>query len=153
ESERGGNAANAATGNHDARSFPGHQPMRRIWEALKFIGSSGVGHEAAFRIALVCLETRIVDIERRAIGAEDLGVLSHVEIDVRMIERRAGAHAVELLDSNEDALGARIVCKMRDQYSGHATPFCGLRDLRAHHTFDAGMMVGEAGLSLQQETV
>jgi len=123
ECERGSNAADSTAGDHDARSFSGHQPTRQIWKARKFIGSSGVGNETAFRIALVRRETRVIDVKRRAIGAEDLGILSHVEIDVGVIERRAGAHAVELFDANEDALGTGIVGKMRDQCSGHATPF------------------------------
>src|SRR6185369_13492617 len=36
-------------------------------------------------------------IERRAIGADDLVVVAKVEEDMRMVERRVGAHAHELL--------------------------------------------------------
>lgn len=85
--------------------------------------SGSVGNEAVFRIAFGCLEAWVIDVERRAIGAKDLPVLSHVEIDVRVVERRAGAHAIEFLDADENALGADVICEMRDNGSGHATPF------------------------------
>lgn len=82
-----------------------------------------VCHEAAFRIALVGLETRIIDVKRRAVRAEDLAVLAHVEIDVRMIEGRAGAHAIELPNTDEDTFGTRVVREVRCRYSSHAMPF------------------------------
>src|SRR6478609_2427549 len=41
-------------------------------------------------------------VQRRAVGADDLVVIAEVEEDVRMIERRVGAHAHELLRADLD---------------------------------------------------
>ena len=131
----------------------GHQPASGGEGICRFIASGGIGDKAAFRIALIGLEARVVDIERRAIGTQDLAVLSHVEVDMGMIEGRPGAHAVEFLDADEDALGAGVVCEMRDQCSGHAMPFCEQRDLRLHHTVGAVVMVGDIKLSGEIPTV
>src|SRR5690349_15925782 len=60
-----------------------------------------------------------MDIERRAIGAQDLAVGAHVEEDVRVIERRARAHALQLPDAHEDLLGAEIICEMRGSALSH----------------------------------
>ena len=55
-------------------------------------GRSGrLGQRAVRRPRRVRIERRIVAVERRAIGADDLVVVAHVEEDVRMIERRLGA--------------------------------------------------------------
>ena len=84
------------------------------------IASGYVRYETALRVAFIGFETRIVNKECRTIGTQDLAVLTHIQIDMRMIEGGAGAHAIELLDAHEDALGAEVVCEMRDQCSGRA---------------------------------
>ena len=55
----------------------------------RFMASSSVSYEAVFRIAFGGFEARIVDVKRRAVGAEDLIVLAHVEIDMRDGRRAA----------------------------------------------------------------
>ena len=47
-------------------------------------------------------ETRIVHVVGRAVGAHDLVVGAHVDVDVRMIEWRKGAYALEFLGSYLD---------------------------------------------------
>jgi len=57
-------------------------------------------------------ERRIVAIESRAITADRLSVVAHVDEDVRMIERRQRADAHELLGADLDCADARLVMKM-----------------------------------------
>ncbi len=87
-------------------------------------------HEAALRIALLCAEPRVVDIERRTVRAQHLVVRSHVQVDVRMIERGPRAHAIELLDADEDLLDAKVVGEVWHRCRGHARPRSGLEHQR-----------------------
>src|SRR5690606_595537 len=59
-------------------------------------GAGVVGHALGPR--LVGAERGVVAIERRAIGADELVVLAHVEEHVWMVEGRRRAHAHEFLD-------------------------------------------------------
>lgn len=65
--------------------------------------------DTAFGVAVAGVKPGIIDVQRRAIGAQNLVVGSHIEEYVRVIERRSGAHAVEFLDAGEHLLGAGIV--------------------------------------------
>ena len=58
-------------------------------------------------------------IERRAIRADDLVVVAEVEEHVRMVERRVGAHAHELLRSDLDHRDTGIVMEVWDNVVGH----------------------------------
>src|SRR5204862_5923265 len=58
-------------------------------------------------------------IERRAVGADDLVIVAHVEEHVRMIERRARADAHELRRSDLDDGNSRIILEMRNDMVGH----------------------------------
>ena len=60
-----------------------------------------------------------MDVKGGAVGAQDLAVGAHVQIDVRMIVRRPRAHALELLDANCDFFHAWIVGEMRNEGSCH----------------------------------
>jgi pimeloyl-ACP methyl ester carboxylesterase len=106
------------------------------------MASSSVSYEAVLWIAFGGFETRIVDVKRRAVGAEDLIVLTHIKIDVRVVEGRPRAHAIELLDADEDSLGAHVICEMRNNCSGHASPSA-TGDVWPHHILVASMMVGD----------
>ncbi len=119
---------------HHATS--GEAPQRAV------MASGSVGYETVFRITLGGLEARIMDIECRAVGAEDLIVLTHVEVDVGMVEGRPSAHAIEFLDADEDSFSAGVVCKMRNHCSGHASP-SQTGDVWPHHILVASMMVGD----------
>jgi hypothetical protein len=55
-----------------------------------------------------------VAVERRAIGADVFGVIAHVAIDMRMIERRHGADAHEFLGADLDDRDAEIVMEVRN---------------------------------------
>ena len=64
-------------------------------------------------------EAGIVNVERRAVGAEDLAVGAHVEKDMRVVEGWAGAHALEFFDADEDFFRALVVGKVGDEMCGH----------------------------------
>ncbi|CCV13000.1 hypothetical protein MESS4_510167 [Mesorhizobium sp. STM 4661] len=60
-----------------------------------------------------------IAIERRAIGADFLIVVTHVEEHMRMVERRVGAGAHEFLDTDVDRRIARIVLEMGNGTACH----------------------------------
>jgi hypothetical protein len=64
-------------------------------------------------------EGRIMTIERRTIWTDDLYRVAHIEIDVRMIVRRQGAHALEFARTDFDQRNAGFVVEMRDDLVGH----------------------------------
>ena len=74
--------------------------------------SDRLGQGAFRRPCRMRVERRIVSVERRAVGADDLAIVTHVEEDMRMIERRRGAHAHELARADLDHRDTRIIVKM-----------------------------------------
>src|SRR5205085_7704611 len=58
-------------------------------------------------------------VQRRAIGANDLVVVAEIEKNMRMIERRVGAHAHEFLRTDLDDRNSGIVMEVRDNIIGH----------------------------------
>src|SRR5882757_3310815 len=58
-------------------------------------------------------------IERGAVRADDLAVVAEVEEHVRVVERRVGAHAHELLRADLDHRDAGIVMEVRHDVVGH----------------------------------
>src|SRR5690348_16046847 len=84
-------------------------PATMTWRACvkdensrRWSGCGGGGQGAFGRTRRMRIERRVELVERRAIGADDLAVVAHVEEDVRMIERRRRAHAHELLGADLD---------------------------------------------------
>ena len=72
--------------------------------------------------SLCCrLQGRIVDEKGRAIGADDLPLRAHIEVDMGMVERRARAHALEFLDADADLADAAIVDEMGDESWCHGS--------------------------------
>ena len=65
------------------------------------------------------VEGGIAAIKGRAIGANDLLVVAHVEKDVGMVERGRCANAHEFLGADLDRGNARIVVKMWYKMVGH----------------------------------
>src|SRR5215203_6930152 len=65
------------------------------------------------------VERRIVPVERRAIWADDLFVVAHVEEDVGMIERRPGADAHEFARADLDHRDAGVIVEVRNNVLGH----------------------------------
>lgn len=59
--------------------------------------------------------------QRRAIGADELHLVPHIEIDMGMIERRGCPHALEFLDADRDAVDALVVYEMRYQRLSHGS--------------------------------
>src|SRR6266404_1383140 len=60
-----------------------------------------------------------ITIQRRAIRADDLVVVAEIEEDMRVIERRIGAHAHEFLRADLDHRDAGIIVEVRDDMIGH----------------------------------
>ena len=79
-----------------------------------------VFHHAFGRPGFAGTEVRRVSLERRAVGADDLIVVTKVEEDMRVIERRVGAHTHELLRADLDDGDAGIVVKVRNDVIGHS---------------------------------
>ena len=67
----------------------------------------------------VGVEGGVVAEQRRAIGADDLGGVAHVEVDMRMIERRQLALAHELPRADLDHRDAGGVVEMRNDPVRH----------------------------------
>lgn len=64
-----------------------------------------------------------MNVERRTVWAQNLTVLTHVEVNVRVVKRRTRPHAVELFDANENALSACVVREMGNKSTGHVRAF------------------------------
>src|SRR5882724_2876599 len=64
-------------------------------------------------------EVRGKTVERRAIRADDLVVVAEIEEDMRMVERRVGAHAHEFLRADLDHRDPGVVMEVRDDMVGH----------------------------------
>src|SRR5712671_1155568 len=85
------------------------------------------------------VERGIVAVERRAIGADDLGVAAHVEKHMRMVVRRTGADAHELARPDLDHRNAGIVVEMGNDGFRHGV------DLDAAGCESARTIAGEGG--------
>src|SRR6201996_6186246 len=82
--------------------------------------SGGLFFQHAFRRpGLACGEISGKAIQGRAIRADDFVVIAEVEKHMRMIERRIGADAHELLRSDLDHRNAGVVMKVRHDMVGH----------------------------------
>jgi pimeloyl-ACP methyl ester carboxylesterase len=77
------------------------------------------GHQTAIRRSLFGDKTVIVHIKGRTVWTQDLAVGAHVQVDVRVIVRRACTHALELFHAYDDLLDAAVICKMRHNQTGH----------------------------------
>ena len=79
--------------------------------------------QGAFRRPrLIGRELWIVAVKRRAIRADIFGIVAHIAINVRMIERRQRADAHEFPRADLDDRNAEIVMEMGDDRIRHA-PF------------------------------
>src|ERR1700692_3510844 len=65
------------------------------------------------------VELWVEPIQRRAIGADDLVLVAHIEEYVRMVERRGLAHAHEFLGADLDPRHAGVVMEMGDDVFRH----------------------------------
>src|SRR5262245_26258331 len=94
-------------------------------ESLLWLPITGsLAPDAAFRRARrVGIERGIVAIERRAIRADDLGGVAHIEEHVRMVERRELPFAHELLRADLDHGHAGRVVEMGNDPVGHYPAF------------------------------
>jgi hypothetical protein len=85
-------------------------------------GRSGdlISHHAFRRPGLASGKVGGVTKQGRAIGADDLVVVAQIEKNMRVIERRIGAHAHELLRTDLNERNAGIIVKVRNDMIGHS---------------------------------
>jgi hypothetical protein len=88
----------------------------------------------------VPMQVGAVAIERRAIRADDLVIASHVKEDMRMILRRPGADAHQLLGRYADGAHASVVVEMGYRIMGHNEP--------SNSVFERSNLSGAAWLGL-----
>src|SRR4051812_12347929 len=81
--------------------------------------SGGFGQGAGLGPCRMGIERRIVTVKRRAIGTDDLAIVTHVEEDMRVVERRLGADAHEFARADLDHGNAGLVMEMRNDVVGH----------------------------------
>ena|ERR1700730_3597697 len=79
----------------------------------------GARLEHAFRRLAPTMETRVVNIVGRAIGADRVLVVAHVDENMRMIERWLRADAHEFLGADPHLRNAWLVVEMRRGVCGH----------------------------------
>src|SRR5271167_4996545 len=65
------------------------------------------------RIGFVCAQARIETEHRRAIRADDLTCIAHIEVDMRVILRRLIPHTFELAAANAHDRHPDFVMKLR----------------------------------------
>jgi hypothetical protein len=75
--------------------------------------------ENTFRRFAAAVQSFVIGEMRRAIGADRVIVLAHVDENMRMIERRQSADAHEFLGADPHLRNARLVVKMRRAVRGH----------------------------------
>ena len=75
--------------------------------------------DATGRVGLVGLQRRIVAIERRAVGADLLVLVAHIDEDMRMIVGNRGAGAHEFLHADFDNAVSAVILEMGNIVTGH----------------------------------
>lgn len=76
-------------------------------------------YDGAFRVRVSRSKPLIVPIKRRAIGAQNLIIASHIEVDMRMIERGPCAHALQFFDADGDFFSTCVIGEVRNNAGGH----------------------------------
>ncbi len=84
-------------------------PWNRRSNAVEF-ALAGVG---------MAVQGRVVDVERRAIGADGFRALAHVDENVRMVEGRQGADAHEAMRADFHARQAGLIVEVRRGVVSH----------------------------------
>src|SRR4051812_44579708 len=102
-----------------AVSPPIPAPATKMVRKAATLRSGNVLQHAFGRTRLAGREVRRKAVQRRAIGADDLFVVAEIQEDMRMVERRIGAHAHELLRADLDHGYAGIIMKVRNEIVGH----------------------------------
>ena len=110
--------------------------------AAGLMALSSVSYKAALRIAFIGLQAWIEDEERRAIGAENLIVLTHVEIDMRVIERGRAPMQLNSLTPTKIRSAPTSFAKCGITAPAMLHPSA-TGDVWPHHILVASMMVGD----------
>src|SRR3989304_305311 len=93
--------------------------MRRPASSRRCAWRGGRDVDAGRRIAFSRLERVVMHEQGRAIRADDVGLVAHVEIDVGGIVRRGGPPAPGFLDADPDPVDALVVHEMRYERLSH----------------------------------
>ena len=72
----------------------------------------------------VRIQGRVVFVEGRTVGANDLCLVAHIEKHMRMIERRFGADAHEFVRADLDLHETGVIVKVRNHVIRHVQPIC-----------------------------
>jgi len=75
--------------------------------------------DAGGRVTFSRLERLVGSKKRRALRADDVRLVTQIEIDVRVIVRRGRPHALEFLDADHDPVDALVVHEMRYERLSH----------------------------------
>src|SRR5205807_5582984 len=100
-----------------------------------------IGLERAFWRFAASMEMRVVDIMRRAIGADGIVIVAHVDENMRMVEGWQSADAHEFLGADPHLRNARLVVVMRHAMGGHDRSKL-RRGKRSQHKRPRGVWVG-----------
>lgn len=86
--------------------------------------------EAIGRVRLQGADIGVISVERGAVGANDLIVGTHIQINMGMVHRGPCAHTLEFLHANVDFFHTDIVAKMGRAICRHRLLYPPFRDLR-----------------------
>jgi hypothetical protein len=88
---------------------------------------------------LIGPQIRIVDEEGGAVGAHDLIVRAHIEVNVRMVDGRSRAHALKLFHTDMDFFDSDVVMEMRYSNFRHQNRLSAAR--AARYSKEQGLQV------------
>jgi hypothetical protein len=88
---------------------------------------------------LIGPQIRIIDEEGRAVGAYDLIVRAHIEVNMRMVDGRSGAHTLELFHADMDFFDSDVVMEMRYSNFRHQNRLSAAR--AARYSKEPGLQV------------
>jgi len=88
---------------------------------------------------LIGPQIRIVDEEGGAVGANDLVVGAHIEVNVRMINGRSCAHTLKLFYTDMDFFDSDVVMEMRNSNFRHQNRLSAAR--AARYSKEQGLQV------------
>src|SRR3546814_1086268 len=84
--------------------------MIQIISRLSFLG---IDEYAVLRVSVGRRQSRIIAVPCRTVGAEDRVLVTHIDIDVRMIVRRGCTDAIKFPHPDADLRGRAVVFEFR----------------------------------------
>src|SRR5215472_18952343 len=99
------------------RSTTSENLKKGLW--CRWLFSIKIDEQAVWRVGFRRPEPRIKAEPCRTIRAEYRVLLAHVDVDVRVIERRRNADTVEFPDADSDLRGRAVVPELHIATAGH----------------------------------